>query len=891
MPDPEGVREQLVVIGASAGGINALSAPVAALPADFPAPLVVAQHLDPRRPSHLSAILANRTSLSVHLVADRAALTPGVLFLVPSNRHVEITDHEVTVTEAGDTAPRPSVNRLFESAAKSFGEGLVAVILSGTGSDGATGARHVKAMGGTVVIQNPETASFPEMPQSLAPSTVDFVVDLDGIGALLTDLVTGAYDASQPEEERLLRTFLNELRERSGIDFASYKRPTIMRRIQRRMFATGEPKLRDYVRYVHRHPEESQRLTSSFLIKVTEFFRDPDLFEYLRTDVLPGLIEQARQTDSELRIWSAGCATGEEAYSIAILLCEALGDSLDRLRLRIFATDLDEDAVSFARRGVYSAAALSNLSSQMIGRYFIESNGEFEIQKKVRSLTVFGQHDLGQRAPFPRIDLALCRNVLIYFTPELQKRALHLFAFSLRESGYLVLGKAETTSPLAEHFTLEQPRLKVYRRHGDRVLIPPARIRETAPLTLVHSGSGRNLGAEGPASSRRERVRTPTPADRAERLLMDLPIGIATVDRQYDIQWINAAARRLLGIHTSAIGSDFIHQASALPAADLRALINSAFAGERCRRTFEIEAIEFGEGSPLFVSVSCQAEHEEEAGRPPERISVVVTDLTEAVVEQRATSAALMSENARVTELTERLTQASGRHRELLRANEELASSNTRLRSGNQDLLVANEEVQAASEEVETLNEELQATNEELETLNEELQATVEELNTANDDLEARSVELQTLAASLEEKRRESEAARARLEAVLQPMPVPMLLVDERGGRMLANAAFERAFPADVVLEDSSGRPLVGPTSIETRAVGSSEPTSLVFSCRGPDGARSWFVARTLPVRAAGIQVGSVVSFTPCDGERDCAEMASPRSGSGDSIDGATAER
>ena len=203
---------------------------------------------------------------------------------------------------------------------------------------------------------------------------------------------------------------------------------------------------------------------------------------------------------------------------------------------------------------------------------------------------------------------------------------------------------------------------------------------------------------------------------------------------------------------------------------------------------------------------------------------------------------------------------------------------------------MANEEVQAASEEVETLNEELQATNEELETLNEELQATVEELNTANDDLEARAVELQTLAASLEDKRREAEAARARLEAVLQPMPEPMLVVDERGGRMLANAAFERAFPADVVLEDSAGRPLVGPTSIEARAVGSAVPTSLVFSCRGADGARNWFVARTLPVRAAGTQVGSVVSFRPCDGERDCVELASTPSGSGDATDGAETE-
>jgi two-component system CheB/CheR fusion protein len=873
MADTDSPQPHLVVVGASAGGIDALSTLVSTLPADFPAPLVIAQHLDPRRPSHLSAILANRTSMAVRLVADRATLEPGVVYLVPSNRHVTITDHEVTVTEAGEMAPRPSVNRLFESAAESFGEGLVAVILSGTGSDGAAGARHVKAMGGTVIIQNPDTASFPEMPQSLSPTIVDIVAELESIGPLLTDLVSDTYETTAPDEDRLLRTFLNELREQSGIDFASYKRPTILRRLQRRMYATGTSKLRDYIRYVHRNPGEAQRLTSSFLIKVTEFFRDADLFEYLRTEILPSLIESARQQDNGLRIWSAGCATGEEAYSIAILVCEALGDSIDRFNLRIFATDLDADAVTFARRGVYPAAALANLSEQMIDRYFTESEGEFEIKKRVRALTVFGQHDLGQRAPFPRIDLALCRNVLIYFTPELQKRALHLFAFSLKEGGYLVLGKAETTSPLPEHFTLEQSRLKIYRRHGDRVLIPPVRIRETAPLTLVRSGPGRPGLGEGQPRVRREPARGTTAGERAESLLIHLPVGVATVDQRYDIQWINGAARRLLGIHTAAIGSDFIHLAASLPAGDLRQLIDAAFSGERCAQTFELAIVEsVDDEGPRFVAVSCQPHHGESASTTPELVSIVVTDVTQTVVDQRAMTAALTAESARVAEMSERLTQVTNRQRELLRANDELAASNAELRGGNQELLVANEEVQAASEEVETLNEELQATNEELETLNEELQATVEELNTANDDLEARSIELQELAAAVEEKRRESEAGRARLEAVLEPMPLPILLVDETGQRMLANSAFEAAFPPGVALVDRDGRPLVGRNSIETRSLGDPEPSELVVRSRRPGSDdESWFVAETLPVRAGGIQVGSVVTFTPCPTEAECA--------------------
>jgi two-component system CheB/CheR fusion protein len=369
-----------------------------------------------------------------------------------------------------------------------YGEQLIAVILTGNGTDGAAG--------GTGIIQNPETAPFPAMPLSLAPTDVDIIAHVENIGAILIDLISGIRVTARPTEERALRTFLDQLRERSGIDFNSYKMPTIMRRLQRRMVATGSERLTDYIRYLQGHNEEYQRLVSSFLIKVTEFFRDAELFSYLRDHVLPELIAEARNHDNELRFWSAGCATGEEAYSLAILVSDLLGEDLDRFNVRIFATDLDNDAVTFARRGIYPASTLANVPQDMVDRYFTRVNGEFEIRKQVRALTVFGQHDLGQRAPFPRIDVALCRNVLIYFTTELQKRALQLFAFSLRDNGFLVLGKAETTSPLGEYFALEHPQLKIYRRQGDRILIPLARIRDTAPILPIRAVTNPRLSPQ-----------------------------------------------------------------------------------------------------------------------------------------------------------------------------------------------------------------------------------------------------------------------------------------------------------------------------------------------------------------------------------------------------------
>lgn len=404
------VGESIVVIGASAGGIEALTTLVTTIPADLPAPIVVAQHLDPRRPSRLNELLSRRSTVPVRTIEDRVALEPGVVFLVPENSDVEIVDHQVTVRRNGERSPLPSIDLLFTTAAASYGENTIAVILTGTGADGAAGARDVKSSGGTIVVQNPETASFPGMPLSLPPSIIDIVANLETIGALLGDLLAGTYPVSRPDEDRQLRSLLDQLRERSGIDFNSYKVPTIMRRLQRRMAATGANRLGDYIRYLQRNPDEYSRLINSFLIKVTEFFRDPELFEYLREQVLPAVIDEARER-SELRIWSAGCATGEEAYSLAILLAEQLGDEMETFNARIFATDLDAEAVAFARRGIYPSTAVATVPPEMMERYFIRTDGAYEVRKSVRSLVVFGQHDLGQRAPFPG---SISRSVATY---------------------------------------------------------------------------------------------------------------------------------------------------------------------------------------------------------------------------------------------------------------------------------------------------------------------------------------------------------------------------------------------------------------------------------------------------------------------------------------------
>jgi two-component system CheB/CheR fusion protein len=853
----------LIVIGSSAGGIEALSTLVGTLPTDFAAPIVIAQHIDPARQSHLGEILGRRGKLPVRTVNDEVPLEAGVIFVVPANRQVEISDGNVRVHSVNANGPRPSVDLLLSSAARAYGEQLIAVILTGSGSDGAAGAREVNAAGGTVIIQNPETALYPAMPQSLAPTTVDLIADIENIGPILSDLVTDGAASIHPTDERALRSFLDQLRTRSGIDFNSYKLPTIMRRLQRRMIATGSARLADYIRFLRANSDEYQRLISSFLIKVTEFFRDAELFDYLRDRILPTLIEEARHHGKELRFWSAGCATGEEAYSLAILVAEALGGELPEFDVRIFATDLDGDAITFARRGIYPAAALVNLPPDLIERHFTPIGGDYEIKKQIRAMTIFGQHDLGQRAPFPRIDLELCRNVLIYFTPELQRRALQLFTFSLRDGGYLVLGKAETTSPLPDYFVLDQPQLKIYRRQGDRTLFPAARYREVpAPLPPVrHAGGPRAVIGIDQGRVQREAQRTRIAREKFESLLLGLPIGVVVVDRRYDIQTINSTARLHFGIHSAAIGEDFLHLVQSVSPAPLRAAIDAAFRGEMPASGEELAATEMATGAVRYLELACFPQKIGDDAEPVDSVLITVNDATEKVRQRRTLEEALARQRVETDRLTTLMTRLAEANRQLLDANQDLSNSNVDLRSINEEALVANEEAQAATEEIETLNEELQATNEELETLNEELQATIEELNTTNDDLQARTAELQEIAVSLEVQRRDSDAERERLGTILGSIGDAVLVVDRTGATTLANERYAEFFggaDAAFTAEAEDGQPLPADATPQRRAA-RGESFSMQFTTTASDGTRRWFEANGQPISSNSERSGVLV--------------------------------
>ena len=458
MTETRNGNEDLVVVGSSAGGVGALSMLVSTLNTSFPAPIVLAQHLDPQRPSHLGEILERRSPLPIVVVSEHepTPLESGKIYVVPSNRHVKIIDGHVHLQSDHADRPMPSVDMLLSSAAQSYGERLIAVILTGSGSDGAAGAVEVKNEGGVVIIQNPETAPYPSMPLSLPPTAVDHVVEVEQIGPLLFDILKGVKLPTPSDKiDDPFRDLLTQVSARTNIDFRNYKASTILRRIGRRMAVTHNANIRDYTDYLRTHPDETQELVKAFLIKVTGFFRDPEAFEFLKTIIIPDLIDRGRQNGRVLRIWSAGCATGEEAYSLAMLIAAELGPAFPEWNAKIFATDLAADAVTFARRGLYPENVLRDLPDDFRNRFFERIDHGYRVTKAIRQAVIFGQQDISRGVPFPRIDLVACRNLLIYLKPELQQVVLDLFAYSLHQSrGYLFLGKAETARPTKATFEL-----------------------------------------------------------------------------------------------------------------------------------------------------------------------------------------------------------------------------------------------------------------------------------------------------------------------------------------------------------------------------------------------------------------------------------------------------
>jgi two-component system, chemotaxis family, CheB/CheR fusion protein len=478
---PEAGRSSLpfvVGIGASAGGLEALVELLGALPATGMA-FIVVQHLNPTHESLLPEILAKKTTMAVSLAAAGKPVKPDHVYVIPADALLTVHEGLIEVKRRTSAPERPfPVDLLFSSLAVAYGEGAIGIVLSGADADGALGLREIKHAGGFTFAQQPESARFPMMPRhAIETGCVDLVLRPKEIAGELVRLSRrfrtaeasseskseSTLDVAIEDENAVLAQIFQRLRSAHGVDFTHYKRTTIRRRIERRMMLRRIESFDEYRVSLDRDPGELAALYQDFLIRVTEFFRDPTAFDALRHDVLPALCE-GRSPKEPIRIWVPGCASGEEVYSIAIVILEYFGDGLPPMKIKIFGTDVSDAALEKARAGVYQINALQEVSAERLERFFIRQNGEYRISKDIRDLCLFARQDVTRDPSFSQLDLISCRNLLIYLDEFAQRRVLRTFHYALRPQGMLYFGPAESVAQSPELFEQIDSRFRVFRR-------------------------------------------------------------------------------------------------------------------------------------------------------------------------------------------------------------------------------------------------------------------------------------------------------------------------------------------------------------------------------------------------------------------------------------------
>ncbi|HMB93447.1 MAG TPA: chemotaxis protein CheB, partial [Rhodothermales bacterium] len=453
----------VVGIGASAGGLRTFGDFFDALPANSGMAFVLVQHLDPNHESELAELLQNSTSMEVRQVEDGTEVEPNHVYVIPPGTSLTIEKATLRLTEPtkkrGHRAP---IDLFFRSLADDQGENAVCIILSGTGSDGTLGLKAIKERGGVTMAQDPGEAEYDGMPRSaVATGLVDLVLPVRELAEKLAAYQNTASQIQLPDEvedlpdgesEALQRIFM-QLRAKTGHDFSNYKRSTILRRIGRRLQVNQIEDLSTYLRQLRNNGSETEALFKDFLISVTNFFRDPDAFDVLENKVIPQLFEGKTEKD-QIRVWVPGCATGEEAYSIAILLCEYAATLNESPNFHIFATDIDEDAIAYAREGIYPENIAADVSPERLERFFSEHREGYQVKKQVREMVLFAVHNLIKDPPFSKLDLISCRNLLIYFNREVQKEVFALFHYALLPERFMMLGSSESTVDGSRLFSL-----------------------------------------------------------------------------------------------------------------------------------------------------------------------------------------------------------------------------------------------------------------------------------------------------------------------------------------------------------------------------------------------------------------------------------------------------
>ncbi len=724
----------IIGIGSSAGGLEALEEFFKNVPEDSEMAYIIVSHTDPARSSLLPDIIRRRANIPVTEVSDGITIEPNVVYLPPSNRDLVLEGDRFRLKEQQrNSMPRLPIDSFFKSLAESGGEQACCVILSGTGTDGAQGLRVIKEKGGVTVVQSIESAMYRGMPESaVATSLADFVLRPSEMPERLIECFSTDAGMPKPEEAEpredfpsTLSKIITTISNRIGHDFSAYKKSTLIRRIQRRMVVTRIGSPQKYLNYLHHNPGEIEFLFQDLLIGVTSFFRDPESFDLLKKEILPDLLTR-RPASEPFRVWAAGCATGEEVYSIVMLVMECLEEIGVTKEIQAFGTDLDHSAVEKARDGLYPENIVADVSPGRLQRFFEEEDTSYRVRKEIREPVVFAAHNLLKDPPFSRLDLLMCRNLLIYLEPKAQKKTLPLFHYALRPGGVLFLGASETVGEFTDLFTPIHKKWSMYRR----VDVSPA----LQPIVEFPTG-----GTAPPAPLERAPMGPPQAevndaalADATTQLLLEMHTpACVVVNRRGEINFIHGRTGKYLEPAPGRISVNIIDMAREGLRFELAsALRKVAATGETVRREglrvktngdfqdFNLTMKPLGKSDSLKNMIVVLFEE-----IPPprkKRLHRKKSDCGPDAVAQRT------------GELEREIAKLQQDHRITL---EELETSNEELKSVNEELQSSNEELQSTNEELESSREELQSLNEELSTVNAELHEKIVELSQSYDTI------------------------------------------------------------------------------------------------------------------------------------------------------------
>jgi len=752
----------IIGIGASAGGLKAFEAFFSGMPADTDGfgqltagpgmAFVLVQHLAPDHKSILTDLIRRYTRMQVFEVEDGMVVRPNCIYIIPPNRGMAFFNGTLQLMEPSmPRGQRLPIDFFFCSLAQDQHERAICIVLSGTGSDGTLGVRAIKGEGGMVMAQNPATTEYDGMPRSaIGTGLVDYELPPAEMPAQLIAYVAHAFGKSPraatapaPKAENALKKIFILLRAQTSHDFSQYKPSTTHRRIERRMAVNQIETMDGYVKYLQQTPAEVEALFRDLLIGVTNFFRDPGAFQALEAQIIPKLFAD-KHAGAVIRVWAPGCSTGEEAYSLAILLAERQEALKQSFQVQVFATDIDSQAIATARSGLYPASIAADISPERLARFFTaEPNGSaYRIHKAIRDLLVFSEQNVIKDPPFSKLDLISCRNLLIYMGADLQKKLVPLFHYALLPGGFLFLGTSETVGEFSDLFAALDRKLKLYQRKDDFHSAQRAVLgRFLPPMTALDVALPRALGKTAGPGKLTLRELT------EQALLQQVAPAGALVNGQGDILYLHGRTGLYLEPAPGETGiSNILKMAREGLRRDLTSALHKAAGTNEIVRCPGLRVKTNGD----FTTVNLTIRPAEGAGQAASRLRVVPNDAIEAplylvILEEApllnsvshdqpsdADTSTELSAGARIAALKQEL---RAKEEYLQTANEELETSNEDLKSSNEEMQSVNEELQSTNEELETSKEELQSLNEELGTVNAELQDKLADLSRANNDM------------------------------------------------------------------------------------------------------------------------------------------------------------